>query len=454
MKSEHLKFSEKLGYGLGDMASNFFFQTFILYLLFFYTDVFGLPAAAVGLMFLVTRVWDAVSDPMMGVIADRTKTRWGRFRPYLLWMSIPYGLIGFAMFANPDLSQTGKLIYAYVTYTLMMTVYTAINVPYSALMGVMSHSSQERAVLSSFRFVLAFTGGFFIASMIVPLKNFLGGGDEAMGWRLTMAFFAVCSIALFMVTFATTKERIDPPRPAKGSILKDFKDLARNRPWVVLFFAAIFNLTNVAIRDSSGLFFFKYFLEDESLFPIFGGESRIAIVLGLLCTGFLTRRFDKRHIMIVCMSFNAASFAAFFFVQPDQIWLMHFLNTAGAFAAGPSIAVTWAMYADVADYSEWKLGRRTTGLIFSASQFAQKFGLAIGGFFGAQILGFFGYVPNVVQTEESLLGIRLMFSLIPAALAGLAIVAIFFYNIDRPLQQRIEKELGERHAALEPRPEQ
>ena len=237
-KNAPLKFSEKLGYGLGDTASNFFFQVFNIFLLYYYTDIFGLSPAAVGTMFIVTKIVDAVSDPAMGLIADRTNTRWGKFRPYLLWAAIPYGALGYAMFANPDLSNTGKLVYAYATYTLMMLAYTAINIPYSALMGVISSSSAERTKVSSYRFICAFAAAWLIGTFVTPLKNILGGENEANGFRLTMLIFAVISIALFWVTFATTKERVVAEK--KDSRLKDdFNALIANGPWIALFMAAI-----------------------------------------------------------------------------------------------------------------------------------------------------------------------------------------------------------------------
>jgi GPH family glycoside/pentoside/hexuronide:cation symporter len=235
---DHLKFTEKLGYGLGDGASNFFFQFFNIFLLYYYTDIFGLHPAAVGIMFIATKVIDAISDPLMGIIADRTNTRWGKFRPYLLWMAIPYGVLGYAMFANPDFSPAGKLIYAYATYTLMMLAYTAINIPYSALMGVMTPSSIERTSVSSYRFICAFTAAWLIGTFVTPLKTILGAGNEAEGFRITMMLFAVFSIALFWVTFATTKERVKPMQK-KSDLILDFKAMLGNGPWLALFSAAI-----------------------------------------------------------------------------------------------------------------------------------------------------------------------------------------------------------------------
>jgi GPH family glycoside/pentoside/hexuronide:cation symporter len=248
-----LKFKEKLGYGLGDTASNFFFQTFNIFLLYYYTDVFGLAPAAVGTMFLVTKIVDAISDPVMGLVADRTNSRWGKFRPYIFWAAIPYGLFGYAVFLSPDLSETGKLVYAYATYTLMMLAYTAINVPYSALMGVISPSSMERTKVAAFRFICAFSAGWLIATFVTPLKNILGGGDEATGFRLTMMIFAVVSILLFWICFATTKERVHPEE-GSSDIRSDLRALLHNGPWIALFFSAIFALTNVAMRAGATIF--------------------------------------------------------------------------------------------------------------------------------------------------------------------------------------------------------
>lgn len=262
-----LSFREKFGYGLGDSASNFFFQVFNIFLLYYYTDIFGLHPASVGIMFLATKVIDAISDPLMGIIADRTNTRWGKFRPYLQWIAIPYGLLGYAMFSNPQFSATGKLIYAYATYTLMMLAYTAINIPYSALMGVMSSSSIERTSVSSYRFICAFVAAWLIGTFVTPLKTMLGGGNEAEGFRLTMLLFAGLSIALFWVTFATTKERVKPLQ--KNTDLKlDFKAMLGNGPWIALFLAAIFTLMNVAVRNGAILYYFKYYVGDDGA-PIF-----------------------------------------------------------------------------------------------------------------------------------------------------------------------------------------
>lgn len=450
---EPLGFREKLGYGLGDTASNFFFQVFNIFLLYYYTDIFGLSAAAVGTMFLVTKIVDAVSDPIMGLIADRTNSRWGKFRPYLLWAAIPYGVCGYAMFANPDLSDSSKLVYAYVTYTLMMLAYTAINVPYSALMGVISPSSTERTKVASYRFICAFAAAWLIGTFVTPLKNLLGGGDEALGFQLTMVIFAVLSVVLFWITFATTKERVAPVQE-KADIRLDIQAMLGNGPWIALFIAALFTLMNAAVRNGSLLYYFKYYVGDDGA-PIFLIFDRTAVFMslglmvmigGIALTKTLCDFFEKRSLLIVLTILNAVSMAAFYITPPDEYWLMVFINCIGTFVIGPTPALVWAMYADTADYGEWRTGRRTTALVFSSLQFAQKMGLAVGAGLAGVMLGYFGFVANEVQTEESLAGIRFMFSVIPAMLALAGAAAIFFYRINSETIRRFERELQERHA--------
>ncbi|NNJ93733.1 MAG: MFS transporter [Halobacteria archaeon] len=452
--NNHLRFKEKLGYGLGDTASNFFFQTFNIFLLYYYTDVFGISAAAVGTMFFVTKLWDAVNDPLMGIIADRTQTRYGKFRPYLLWIAVPYGILGYLMFANPDLGESGKLVYAWVTYTLMMMIYTAINVPYSALMGVMTPSSRERTILSSYRFVCAFGGGLLISMMVRPLIKYFGDGNEAQGFSTTMALFAVISVILFWYTFATTRERVRIPADQKSNLKQDVKFLFSNRPWLVLFFAAIFTLANVAVKNAVTVHFFKYYYGDDGssyfLFmdrtTLFLTTGMLALILGVACTKLFTKYFEKKSLMIWLSLLNAVSMIIFFFIPPDQYWTMMAVNIVGTFIVGPTPALVWAMYADVADYGEWKYGRRTTGLVFSGAQFAQKFGLTLGGGLSGWVLGLVGFVANMDQTETSLLGIRMMFTVIPACFAIMNALVLILYSLSDSQVRQIEIELEQRKA--------
>lgn len=455
--SHRLSVIEKFGYGLGDTASNFFFQTFNLFLLYYYTDIFGIGAAAAGTMFLATRLLDAVTDPLMGIVADRTRSRFGKFRPYLLWVAVPYGILGYLMFVGPELSPSGRLVYAYVTYSAMMLAYTAINIPYGALMGVMSPSSAERTSLSTYRFVCAFAGALLISSLVTPLKNALGGADEAAGFRWTMAIFAVVSIALFLFCFATTRERVVPPAGQEANLRRDLGYLVRNRPWIALFFAAFFALGSVAIRGAGTVYYLKYYAKvgSEPVFLIFdhvalfmtGGA--LAMIVGVALTPLVNRRWDKRRLMIVLTALNALAMGGFFFIPPDQIGWMHALNIVGTLFAGPTPALVWAMYADAADYGEWKFGRRTTGLVFSAALFAQKMGLTIGGTLAGWILGWSGFVANTVQSAESLVGIRVLFAGAPAVFALLNALALSFYPLNDRTMRDIEAELTARRAAAD-----
>ena len=448
---EPLTSAEKLGYGLGDAASNFYFQVFNLFLLYYYTDVFGLHPAAVGTMFLATKVVDAVSDPAMGLIADRTNTRWGKYRPYLLMVALPYGLCGYAMFASPALSETGRLIYAYATYSLTMLAFTAINIPYSALMGVISPSSDERVKVSAWRFVCAFGAAWLIGTFVTPLKNILGGGDEAEGFRLTMLIFSAFSVSMFWITFAATKERVRPMQ-TQSNLRADLAALMQNLPWLALFVSGVFSLMQLAVRNGGLIYFFKYYVGDDGsrVFWIFDSTAvflslgTFALILGVTTTRALSQRFEKQHLMIALTVLSTVISASFFFLPPEQFWLMVALNCLGNFFAGPLAPLLFAMNADCADYGEWRSGRRTTALIYSGGGFAAKMGLAVGAGLSGYILALFGFVANQPQTETAMLGIRLMFTLFPAALSLLGAAAILFYRLDRAQVQAIESDLAQR----------
>jgi GPH family glycoside/pentoside/hexuronide:cation symporter len=444
---ERLSFTEKLAYGLGDTASNFYFQFFNLFLVFYYTDIFGLAAAAVGTMVFSLRVFDAVIDPAIGILADRTNSRWGKFRPYILWGAIPYGVAGYAMFLNPDFTQHGKLVYAYVTYGLMWAAYAAINIPYSALMGVMSPSSEQRTALSTFRFVCAFAGQFLIVQLVVPLKKLLGHGNEAEGIRYTMLIFSIASVALFFFTFAKTRERVAQPRDQKRNFGADLVCLLKNRPWVALFFSAFFTLVNAAVRGGSIIYFFKYVAGDESRFTLYATTGSLAFIAGAASVKLFLKLADRRTLMITLSIINALLIAVFFVVDPHSYTLLIVLNIVASYVIGPTPAIIWSMYADTADYGEWKFGRRTTGLVFSTSVFSQKVGLAIGQGALGWVLAYLGFVANAVQGPSTILGIRMIFSIVPAALALLGAFAIFFYPITDPMVKEIERDLALRRSA-------
>ncbi len=444
--SHRISVKEKIGYGLGDTASNLYFQMFIIYLLFFYTDVFGIPAAAAGTMLMVSRFWDAVNDPLMGIIADRTSTRWGKFRPYLLWISIPIGVIGIATFYTPDLGVGGKIVYAYVTYTLMMMAYTAINIPYSALMGVLSPDTQERTSVSTYRFVLAFVGAFLVQGFTMPLVRLFGGDDQAAGFPAAMAVFGVLAAILFAATFATTRERVQPPAAQQAALRDDLRDLLRNRPWMILLVMSIASLAYAIIRSGSTMYYFKYCVGDEGQASLFMLSGTAAVIAGVATTQFLSRRLGKRRLYIVVMGLSFVLTCLFYVVPTDRIGLVVALNVVTMLIMAPQAPLIWAMYADTADYSEWRNGRRATGLVFSAATFAQKFGIALGGGAAGWLLAGFGFVANAEQSPETLRGIRLMMSVIPGTAAGVAALAALAYELDDKQMTRIADELAARKA--------
>lgn len=449
-----LSFTEKVGYGLGDMASNFYMGFFGLFLLYYYTDVFGISPSAAATMLLVTKIVDAISDPTMGLIADRTQTRWGKYRPYLLWMAIPYALLGYLLFLGPELSATGKLVFAYVTYTLVMLAYTAINVPYSALLAVISPVAEERTKATQFRFVFASLGTLSVGALATPLVNWLGGGDEVLGFRLTIVLFAVLSVMIFWITFATTRERVQPA-PHQSSVREDFGALLKNFSWIVLVLTGILVVIGLVARFASIVFYLKYYLQDDGT-KIFLFLDRTAFLtscgligqlLGALITPWLAARFEKHHLMIVMNGLHAVLLALCYFIPPDQYALIVIVHSVGILTFGVTITLLFSMYTDCAEYGEWHTGKHTAGLVVSASMFSLKFGSAIGGALPGFILAWFGFIANEVQTESAITGIRLMFNLLPAIFFLAAAVQMWFYRIDRATLARVEQELYDRRSS-------
>jgi glycoside/pentoside/hexuronide:cation symporter, GPH family len=452
-KDDGLRLREYVGYALGDTASNLFFVTFNIFLIFYYVDVWAIPAASVSFMMLAVRMWDAAIDPIIGLVADRTNTRWGKFRPYLLWGAIPYAVCGYLMFAGPDLSPTGKLTYAYVTYAFMVLAYSIINVPYSSMLGVISPSSRTRGVASSFRFVGAFSGGLLVSLLCRPLVQYLGGGDQVRGFQATMAIFAVLSVAMFWACFATTHERVTPPPQQKTNAREELGELVRNWPWVMLLVATVFSTTFIALRQGSTLFYFKYIVGDDGTPILFGTLDRstvflsagmLAQVLGTAALGLIVRRVDKKKLAAVLSGITGITFALFFVLPTDNYWLLVLVNAFGTFCMGPTSALTWAMYGDVADYGEWKFGRRSTALVYSASLFSINAGIMIGGAMVPIFLATFGFVPNVAQSASAMLGITLAFSLAPGAFAMLKGIALWVYPLDQSRVDEVEHALDAR----------
>jgi GPH family glycoside/pentoside/hexuronide:cation symporter len=455
-----LKLKEKIGYGFGDFASSMFWKMFSMYLLFFYTDVFGISAAVVGTMFLITRIWDTALDPIIGIISDRTDTKWGKFRPYLLWVAIPFGIVGILTFTTPELSQSGKVIYAYVTYTLMMMVYSAINVPYASLMGVMTPDIKSRTTLSTFRFIFAFAGSILVLATAEPLVALLGktnnGIDLQSGWQLTIVIYAVIASVLFYLTFAWTRERVSPPKSQKTSLKADLKNLATNKPWFILLGAGVCTLIFNSLRDGSAIYYFKYYFNRQEAFIIplldlninystlYLVLGQAANIVGVVLAKPVSDRIGKKNTFMYAMIMAAALSCMFFTFGENDLFLIFLFQFLISICAGSVFPLLWSMYADIADYSEWKTGRRATGLIFSSSSMSQKLGWTLGGALTGWMLAFYGFEANVAQTEEARTGIRLMLSFIPAAGAVLSAIFIIFYKLSDAFMIKVSDELEER----------
>ena len=440
-----LSIKEKIGFGLGDTASNLVWGTLMSFIMYYYTDVFGITAAAVGTMFLFARAFDGVTDFITGAIADRTNTRWGKFRPYLLWMCAPLAIVTVLTFTVPDFDPTGKLVYAWVTYNVLMLFYTAINIPYSALSGVMTDDPLDRTSLNSYRMVLAQCGGFLVNGAMLPLVKFFGKGNEALGFQLTTALFGLIVICLFLVTFATTKERIHPEPEQKTSLKEDLATLFRNRHWIIMFAAGMLDLTFIIVRAGTLVYYCKYYLNlDEARTTTFLLLGNVGFILGAVCSRFLVRAVGKKQGLILAHVLMAVSAGGAYLIAPSAIGLAFALQILHTIGGGFNATLYWAMIADTADFSEWKFKVRTTGIVFSATTCSQKIGMGIGGAAAGFLLSSFGYVAGAVQTDHANHGILMLVTVIPAV--GFAIVAALFrfYGLTEELCTTIRTDLGER----------
>lgn len=441
---ERLSTGEKLGYGLGDTASHFVWDMVGFWLLVFYTDVLGITPAAAGTIMLVARIWDMVTDPIMGVIADRTTTRWGKFRPYIRWMTIPYAVCAVAAFLTPDLGDAGKAIYAGVTYMLLMTVFTAINLPYSSLAGVMTSSSRERTSLNQYRFACAFIGQLIVSGLALSMVKVLGDGDAAQGYQLTMAIFGLVSVILFTITFRTTKERVQPPKDQPLDLKQDVKNLFRTRPWVVLFFVGICSFTLFAMQNSVTAYYFQYYILDAEQAQLFNVVGTLALIAAIPLAKPLASRFGNRNVFLVCSLLTGLWYILLYLPGPDDIVWVYWINLLGKVSYAPTVPLLWTMIAQTADYSEWKYGRRATGLFFSAATLAQKFGWGIGGAVAGYLLAGYGYMPNQPQSPEAIEGITLMMTVFPGLLYILGAIILTFYNISKETEHQMQVELAAR----------
>ncbi len=590
---EKLSLREKIGYGFGDAASSMFWKLFGMYLMFFYTDVFGITAAAAGVMMLITRVGDAFIDPLIGIMGDRTSTRWGKFRPYLLWIAVPFGIIGILTFTTPELSATGKIIYAYVTYSLMMIIYSLINVPYASLMGVMTADGKERTTLATYRFIFAFGGSFLVLGLYQPLfdsfgtkvatnfstdkmvevkdstiqipgiKTYVWPGssvqqDEQLndslifitakvltssadefkmgvynsskgsyswftfpegkdtlglhrngatsdvqiklakiatkedfsnlaGLQLVISqpensdikvssmalkeinyrfgiqkaamVIAVLAVIFFLLTFAWTKERIKPIAE-KTALADDLSDLAKNGPWFILLGAGISTIFFNTIRDGAAIYYFNYYYKGQGSIAL-GTELIVAIstiylllgqaanIVGVVLAKPISDKIGKKNTFLLAMMGATVFSLIFYFLDRTNITMIYIFQVLISICAGTIFPLVWSMYADTADYSEWKNGRRATGLVFSAASMSQKVGASIGMFLVGWILALYGYNAGVEQTAITQQGIRLMLSIFPALGALLAAFFIFIYPLKDSFLSQIESELEQRRKATE-----
>lgn len=481
---ETLSVREKVGYSLGDLAANLIFQTLITYLAFFYTDVYRIPAAtAAKIIFAVGLLGAFVFTPVVGLLADRTRTRWGKFRPWILWTAIPFGVLSLLAFSTPDLGDRGKVIYALTTYTLLVLVYASNNLPYSALSGVLTGNMAQRNSLSAYRFVAVMIAQFIVQVLLLPLVLILGDGDKVRGFEQVMTLFAITGTIFFLITFLTTRERIVPTPEQKSGVKQDLVDLSRNGPWLVMLALTILVFVNLALKGGMYIYYFQYYLDETALagflqgigfngfiatinaglaaagltqfewpkdaptsaFSLFNAGGIIFMILGITLSQRLANRYGKRNVFGGALLVSTLFLLAFFFYSPDSIGLVFISYVLHGFSYGITIPLLWAMIADVADYSEWKNNRRATAIIFSAMLCGLKIGLSIGGALVAGILAFYGYDADAsAQAPQTVSGIRMAVSIYASIPFLIAVAMLSLYKIDKAMESRIERDLAER----------
>lgn len=478
--------AEKIGYSLGDLAANLIFQTLLTFIAFFYTDVYKISANAAASIIFIGGLIGACFNPVMGLLADRTHTRWGKFRPWILWTSVPFGLIALLTFSTPDLGPGGKITYALVTYILLMLVYSANNLPYSALSGVLTGSMAERNSLSAYRFVAVMVAQFIIQVLLLPLVLILGNGDKAQGFQSIMVVFAVVGTAFFLITFLTTRERVVPIIAQQASIRQDVRDLLGNRPWLVMLVLTILIFIALALKGGMYIFYFKTYLSEAHLaafleqsgflhliaglnagltgaglsqfqwpqdaatsgFSLFNALGILMMIIGIGFAKPLADRFGKRSVFGAALFISTLFMLGLYFLAAEAVALVFLSQTLHGFFYGITIPLLWAMIADVADYSEWKNQRRATALLFSAMIFGLKAGLSVGSALVAVLLSAYGYDALLaVQSAETTNGIRVSVSLYAAIPFLLAVCSLGLYDIRKSTELQIERELAARRAA-------
>jgi len=468
---------EKVGYSLGDLAANLVFQTLMTYLAYFYTDIYGLETShASALMLTVGLVAAFAFNPIIGAIADRTVSRWGKFRPWILWTAVPLGAIALLAFSTPDFSYKGKVIYAVITYTLLLLLYAANNLPYSALSGVIIGDMKERNSMSAYRFVAVMFAQFFVQVFMLPIIETVGNGNKAAGIETVMTWLSVIGTIMLIITFLTTRERIVPKPEQKSSLKEDLGDLFRNKPWVIMLTLTTLVFITLAMKGGSYVYYFKNYVDKESLtafvapitsflsgiginffgedpvsagFGLFNAGGIIFMIVGITLSKHYADKYGKRDVFGITLFISTLFILAFVFFPPTSVALMFTSQILHGFFYGITIPLLWAMIADVADYSEWKNNRRATAIIFSAMMVGLKAGLSIGSALLTAILNLFDYVPNsdAVQTASAINGTKLLVSIFPAIPFLLGAGLLFFYEINKTMETRIETDLKERRKA-------
>ncbi len=472
--SEKLSISEKIGYSLGDLAANLVFQTLMTYLAYFYTDIYGLEANdATAIIFIVGTIAAFGFNPIVGAIADRTNSKWGKFRPWILWTAVPLGIVSVLAFSTPDFEYQGKVIYAVITYTLLLLLYASSNLPYSALSGVITGDMKERNSISSYRFVAVMFAQFFVQVFMLPIIIYAGNGDKAIGIELVMTWLAIIGTVMLLITFVTTKERIVPTAEQKSTVMEDLSDLIKNKPWVIMLVLTTLTFVSLAMKGGSYVYYFENYVDKTRLtdfispildflssigvnffgndpvsagFGLFNAGGIIFMIIGIGLSKPLADAYGKRNIFGFFLLVSTLFIILFNFFDKTSVELMFGAQVLHGFFYGITIPLLWAMIADVADYSEWKNNRRATAIIFSAMMVGLKLGLTIGSALVAKILGSYGYIPGLEngQTEVAIQGTKMLVSMFPAIPFLIGVVLLFFYEINKEMESQIEIDLKQR----------
>ena len=468
-QSQILSVKEKIGYSLGDLAANLVFQTLITYLAYFYTDIYGLSIEDSSYIILTVGLVSAFTfNPIIGAIADRTNSKWGKFRPWILWTSIPLGIVALLAFSTPDFSYKGKFIYAIVTYSALLFLYAANNLPYAALSGVITGDMKERNSMSSYRFVAVMIAQFFVQVFMYPIILKAGGGDKALGIETVMTYLAVIGTVMLLITFFTTRERIIPKPEQKSSLKEDVYDLFANIPWVIMLTVTTLLFITLSMKGGAYVYYFENYVNEDALaffiepiiyilsiiglnffgedpisagFGLFNAGGIIFMIIGISFSKGLADKYGKRDVFISALFISTIFIAIFYFFDPTNLKLIFLSQIIHGFFYGITIPLLWAMIADVADYSEWKNNRRATAIIFSAMMVGLKGGLSIGGALVASILGYYGYEAGVDQLVNTLFGIKMLISTFPSIPFLICVIILFFYEIDKDMENKIEMEL-------------